>query len=280
MRLVEDKRDEESFEVWLSPALVAAVKDFNVVISDKDQEVILRGSDAKFNVCLLKALRDGIRRLDEQIASRKMSFVHLNVYDLFNWHVGLLNNISWSPWGAGAFHVGLQIYDVEYAFGGVERGIDGSGITKCEPCSCPKHSFRESLCLGVTALSKEDVDDLLRELAPEWSVQEYETLGPNCITFCQCLSQRLGVRAVPRWVDSMVRSLKERQHVEVEDGTRGICPDGHECQLQMQALLASLVEVLSCEVCGEVIRAQVPHWHCRECEIEICEGCAGHIWDF
>ena len=44
--------------------------------------------------------------------------VHDIAKDLFNWHVGLLNNISWSPWGAGAFHVGLQIYDVEYAFGG------------------------------------------------------------------------------------------------------------------------------------------------------------------
>ena len=38
--------------------------------------------------------------------------------DLFNWQVGLLNNVTWSLWGSGAFHVGLQIYGYEYAFGG------------------------------------------------------------------------------------------------------------------------------------------------------------------
>lgn len=32
-------------------------------------------------------------------------------------------------------------------------------ITNCKPRACQKHSFRESLCLGVTSLTKEDFDE-------------------------------------------------------------------------------------------------------------------------
>ena len=44
-------------------------------------------------------------------------------------------------------------------------------ITTCRPRQCVKHSFRESHCLGVTRLSEQEVEELLHELAPDWSVQ-------------------------------------------------------------------------------------------------------------
>eukprot|EP00435_Cladocopium_sp_Y103_P006603 s691_g2.t1 len=249
--------------IWLTPSLVATMEDFHVKIfssPETDVAVTLRGNGMRFNACLVEALQDAVLRLDESISSKKMSFVYLNVYDLFNWQVGLLNNVAWSLWGAGAFHVGLQIYGNEYAFGGRDKGIDGSGITHCKPRCCPKHSFRESLCLGVTSLTKQEVDELLHEVAPDWSIQAYETLGPNCVTFCRQMCKRLAVQGVPDWVDSMARSIKERRPVESLE--KGHCAHGHVCQLQAQGIVAGLIEVITCVACGNVIEAGAAHWHC------------------
>lgn len=258
--------------IWLTPSLVVTMEDFHVVVSSPETRlaVTLRGG-MRFNACLVEALKEAVLRLDESISSKKMSFVYLNVYDLFNWQVGLLNNVAWSLWGAGAFHVGLQIYGYEYAFGGRDRGIDGSGITHCKPRCCPKHSFRESLCLGVTSLTKQEVDELLHEVAPDWSIQAYETLGPNCVTFCRQMCKRLAVQGVPDWVDSMARSIKERRPVESLE--EGHCAYGHVCQLQAQGIVAGLIEVISCVACGNVIEAGAAHWHCPCCLTDMCDAC-------
>lgn len=263
---------KENLHLWLNSSFGATMEGLNVVVTSDSQKVTIRGhSGMRFSACLVEALYDALSRLDGSISSKKMSFVHLNVYDLFNWQVGLLNNVARNLWSAGAFHVGIEIYDVEYAFGGKETGIDGSGITNCKPRACQKHSFRESLCLGVTSLTKEEVDDLLHEVAPDWSVQSYETLGPNCVTFCRVLSQRLGVEGVPAWVDSMAKSIKERRPVESLE--IGHCANGHICKLQAQGVVAGLMEVILCAACGHIIAAGTPHWHCALCDTETCGDC-------
>ena len=40
------------------------------------------------------------------------------VEDLFNWQMGIFNRVAWLVGAGGAYHAGLEVYGVEYAFGG------------------------------------------------------------------------------------------------------------------------------------------------------------------
>jgi len=227
------------------------------------------------------AIQEAAQRLTCQLRHRKWGVVNLNVYDLFNWQMSIVNNVTWMLGAGGAYHAGLDVYDVEYAFGGSEHGISGSGITTCNPRSCHKHSFRESVCLGVTMLTEKEAQAVIRGMAPDWSCEDYEVLGPNCITFCRCLCERLGVESVPEWVDSMVKSIKERHILfdPVRDAPgrkRQHCPEKHPCRLQAQGFLAGLLEVVECGACQTDIQPRAEHWHCEQCAMDFCVNCLSH----
>ncbi|CAE7507108.1 unnamed protein product [Symbiodinium natans] len=267
-------------EQWLSePTLVVEGSGTTLTIATLAQlSTQVHLSTAAEALQLAASIRSAVERLASQVRDHKWSFVYLNVYDLFNWRVSLLNRVTWLLGAGGAYHAGVEVYGLEYAFGGTEIGIGGSGITTCTPKSCHKHSFRQSLCLGVTTMSAEDVDQLVIDLAPEWPTEDYEVLGPNCITFCRCICKSLGVADVPDWVDSMVRSIKERNVIfdpstGSADYQKGCCPQQHLCRLQSQGFLASFVEVLACSACECDIEPGLQHWHCSECDKNYCVAC-------
>lgn len=130
------------------------------------------------------------------------SLVSLSVYDL----VGSLakTNKVLKYVGTGIFHAGVEVYGSEWSYGGFEDPEDeGAGIFENEePRQHPVHAYKQSVPMGETQLTEDEVLDLLNDLAEEWLGQEYDILNHNCTDFCNEFCKLLGVGKIPGWVKS------------------------------------------------------------------------------
>jgi len=108
------------------------------------------------------------------------SAVFINIYDLLEWNEFLY------VVGLGAHHVGVQVYGVEFAYGSTESG---SGVAECTPGYFPPQMWREQLALGMTSLSKEEVEVVVQRFMqdPQWSGTAYRLMSHNCIHFAEAL---------------------------------------------------------------------------------------------
>ncbi|KAG0581635.1 hypothetical protein KC19_4G267500 [Ceratodon purpureus] len=98
----------------------------------------------------------------------------------------------------GIFHGAVEVYNKEWSFGYCESG---SGVFSCQPKRNPMYTYRESLSLGRTELTRMEVEDVVQELSREWPGVSYDLLSRNCNHFCDSLCVRLGVQRVPLWVN-------------------------------------------------------------------------------
>ncbi|KIZ02393.1 hypothetical protein MNEG_5568 [Monoraphidium neglectum] len=82
--------------------------------------------------------------------------VRLNVYDLTPQN-------GWTYWcGVGVFHTGVEVFSVEYAYGGHE--YDVSGVFATNPREAPGAVlFRESIYMGDTDLTPGQVQALVQQ---------------------------------------------------------------------------------------------------------------------
>lgn len=124
-------------------------------------------------------------------SSTPVSEVILNVYD-----TSPANSTTYYL-GLGRFHSGMVVYGKEYIF----RFPDG--ITEISPRSAGIegiHKLRRSITIGVTTLSKLEVDDALNDLTDDFQAEKYDPIMRNSNHFCDALSLRLCKKTIPDWV--------------------------------------------------------------------------------
>lgn len=135
---------------------------------------------------------------------RGKSMVRLNVYHATRSRfVEALNFVS-SALG-GAYHVAIEVYGQEWAYGATSAG---TGISVTEPRKDRGHRFCEAIELGTTCLSPGEVGLVILDLAPAWAGTDYDLLSRNCCHFSKALAKRLGVANLPSWIDRMARGLE------------------------------------------------------------------------
>eukprot|EP00746_Dinoflagellata_sp_MGD_P012184 gnl/MRDRNA2_/MRDRNA2_125833_c0_seq1.p1 gnl/MRDRNA2_/MRDRNA2_125833_c0~~gnl/MRDRNA2_/MRDRNA2_125833_c0_seq1.p1 ORF type:complete len:421 (-),score=60.42 gnl/MRDRNA2_/MRDRNA2_125833_c0_seq1:138-1400(-) len=132
-----------------------------------------------------------------QSSSSRAGDTFLNVYDIDQVVKGL-NSIVMTLTGAGAFHVGVELYGREWSYRSC--GPEEPGIVCSRPRCHLAHIYRESLPMGVTPLSENQVFELMERLQHDWAGPRYHLVFKNCIHFAQHLCQRLNVGTVPSWI--------------------------------------------------------------------------------
>ena len=135
-----------------------------------------------------------------------MSLVTLHVYDITNTQyeaanasIQGLNRFTKDILGAGGiFHGAVEVNGDEWSFGYCDRG---SGVYCCRPRGNTGYTYRESIPLGVTALSPARVRNILGAMQAAWLGHEYDLLARNCNHFCEAFAEMLGVGSLPAWVN-------------------------------------------------------------------------------
>lgn len=132
--------------------------------------------------------------------------VMLNVYDATKSRIVSALNRTAMPLGAGgAFHVAIEIGEIEWSYGLTRSG---TGVSWVQPGKDLAHHFRGSVHLGNTPLSKKEVNRNIQALAQEWAGNAYHPLRRNCCHFAREMAIRLGVGPLPDWVDCLGRSCE------------------------------------------------------------------------
>ncbi|CAB3396466.1 unnamed protein product [Caenorhabditis bovis] len=131
--------------------------------------------------------------------TRKKAVVRLNVYDMY-WLNDYASNI-----GFGIFHSGIEIFGVEYAYGG--HPYQFSGVFENTPQDAEElgenFKFKESIVVGETEHSAMDVRRLIKALGDEFRGDRYHLISRNCNHFSAVLARALTGKDIPNWVNRL-----------------------------------------------------------------------------
>ena len=109
--------------------------------------------------------------------------------------------------GSGAYHTGVEIDGVEYAFGGGDGG--GTGVFAQPPTVLPPQfagaTLKETLDMGgSTPLTRAELRQRLKQAEAQFPAASYDLVANNCNHFSAALLALLGCEAkLPPWVNSL-----------------------------------------------------------------------------
>jgi len=111
---------------------------------------------------------------------------------------------------AGAYHTGLDVDGVEYAFGGGSG--PGTGVWSQVPTQIPASFanafYKESIDLGPSKpLTPSQLRAIIADSKYQWPRESYNLITRNCNHFSHQLSSALGAQLPPAWVNSLANDL-------------------------------------------------------------------------
>ena len=114
--------------------------------------------------------------------------VTLHTYDLHRLVRGLNTSLKGIP---GLYHTGVEVHGREFSF-------SSSGIIEYCPRGFAGHVYRESMTLGATSFSQDELNLLLQRFDSTWVAYDYHCIRRNCSDFSEAFCVALGVAPPPR----------------------------------------------------------------------------------
>mmetsp|Transcript_11663 Transcript_11663/g.22590 ORF Transcript_11663/g.22590 Transcript_11663/m.22590 type:complete len:183 (+) Transcript_11663:36-584(+) len=124
--------------------------------------------------------------------------VALSVYELHG--ASMLNTVTELVGLGGAYHLGVEVYWLEWSYGCCEQG---SGVHAVHVGASRQGLFKQRIPLGRTMCTPQEVVTILAELRRTWLGRDYNLLRKSCGHFCSELIGCLGVQRLPAWVQSL-----------------------------------------------------------------------------
>lgn len=115
--------------------------------------------------------------MQSQTSQSLRTLVELNVYDLQHPdNPDAVPAINWYLYhvGVGLYHSGVSVYGSEYCFGGHQD--DHTGIFVVSPKNAPDARFRQTVRIGYTHLSEQQVLELVHDMSQVWAGNSYNLL--------------------------------------------------------------------------------------------------------
>lgn len=119
--------------------------------------------------------------------------VELNVYDLLHPdNPDTVPTINWYLYGLGMglYHSGVSVFGTEYCYGG--HPDNHTGVFEVRPRKAPDARFRQTLLIGRTSLTMEQVGEVVGAMSLLWTGNSYNLLtryvpnfSPGIVVRCE-----------------------------------------------------------------------------------------------
>ena len=141
-----------------------------------------------------------MQRLEQLESSRVSEVVYLNIYNVTPM------NSCLEVLGFGLYHTSVCLYDLEFSYGG--HDMESSGIVVVDKGNSAGLELKESLPVGLTYYSGDEIDEIVEEFGEFWHGKDYDPFSKNCNNFTEQMIRHICEREefyVPSYVNRFTK---------------------------------------------------------------------------